>query len=239
MASVIARLIALALLAAACALAQTITGKPAAGKFLVASRELPDPNFAQSVVLLIQYDAKGAMGLIINRETKVPLSRVFENPKSPSQKLYFGGPVQVSGALALLRSATKIEEAKHVLEDVYMVTDKAVLEKQLAAGADAKTLRIYLGYSGWAPGQLDHELELGAWHVLPGDAPTVFDPNPDSVWMKLIRRTELRLAGLSVGAEGDTIKPCWHAFFDAATCLEALPGWPLSPPCAGRWPARP
>ena len=170
----------------------------APGKFLVASKELGDPNFAESVVLLLQYDnGKGAMGVIINRRTDVPLSRLFEDfkeAKGRSDSVYLGGPVELSNVLALLRSAVKPEDAKLVFGDVYLVTSKDLLQKTLASKVEAAQFHAYVGYAGWGPGQLEHEIALGAWKILPADAGTVFHADPDSVWPRLIRRMDVQIA---------------------------------------------
>lgn len=169
----------------------------AAGKFLAAHRDLADPNFAETVVLLVHYDKDGAMGLIINRQTKIPLSRVlegFEHAEGRKDPVYFGGPVLPNGILGLLRSPTKVEKARHIFSDVYLLSNKELLEKALAAGTRQNAFRIYLGYSGWGAGQLEHELDLGMWYVFRGDPRMVFDPYPDSVWPRLVQRTQLQIA---------------------------------------------
>jgi putative transcriptional regulator len=167
------------------------------GKFLVASRDLGDPNFAGTVVLLLKFDEdEGALGIIVNRRTDVLLSRVFENIKSARDRadsVYLGGPVETGSVVALLKSAVKVEDASRLLAGIYLISGKALLEKT-AAEAPTGAFHVYLGYAGWSPGQLEHEVALGGWRVLPADAATVFDPDPDSVWEKLIRRTELRIA---------------------------------------------
>ncbi len=171
----------------------------APGKFLVAARNLPDPNFAQTVVLLCRHDEKGTMGLVINRQTKLSFNKVFDQLREARDRtdpVFLGGPVQISGVLALLRSKTAPDEGLHVLDDLYLISSKAVLEKAVATGVDAGKLRVYAGYSGWSRGQLERELEMGAWHVFRGDLSFVFDSEPDTVWKRLIRRTELRIAGL-------------------------------------------
>jgi len=172
--------------------------KLAPGRFLVASRDLGDPNFAQSVILLVQHDDEhGAMGLIVNRRSDVPLSRVFEDlkeAKGRSDLIYVGGPVELNSVLALIRSSNKPEDAKRVFGDVYLVASKELLQKTLASGADAGAFHVYIGYAGWEPGQLEHEVESGAWHVMPADAAEVFHVDPDAVWERLVRRTETRIA---------------------------------------------
>jgi len=168
-----------------------------AGKFLVASRELGDPNFAQTVVLLVHYDEDSVLGLIVDRQTKIPLSRVFQDVKEAkgrSDPVYAGGPVERTVAMALLRSRTKHENADAVFGDVELISSKELLEKTLAAGADSNKFHVYLGYAGWTARQLQGEVELGAWHIFPAEAGMVFDPDPESLWSRLIRKTEQRIA---------------------------------------------
>jgi putative transcriptional regulator len=175
----------------------------AAGSFLVSSRELGDPNFSETVILLLRYDDEQcAMGLIVNRRTDLPLSRVFQDlkqAKGRTDRAYMGGPVEPGDVLALLRSSTKLEDAERVFANVYLISDKELLEKTLAGKGEPSVFHVFLGYAGWGPGQLEHEVELGAWHILPADAASVFDADPDSVWPRLIRRTELRIARVGTG----------------------------------------
>jgi len=188
----------LLLLAMAMAPAQsTRIEELAPGKLLVAPRGAPDPNFAETVVLLIDYSQEGAMGLIVNRETSVPLSKALQElkgTKGRSEPAFSGGPVEGSAVLALLRSRIKPDEARHVFADVHLIATKALLEKTLAAGTVSSEFRVYLGYAGWGPGQLQKEVELGVWHIFRGDADVVFDPEPGSVWRRMVRRTETQIA---------------------------------------------
>jgi putative transcriptional regulator len=170
----------------------------AAGKFLVASRDLGDPNFAETVILLVRYDeVDGAMGLIVNRRSDLPLSRVFRDlkeAKDNSDPIYEGGPVEPGGVLALLKSSSKPEDGLRVFADVYLVSSKALLAKALADKTDASAFHVFIGYAGWGPGQLEHEIDLGGWHIMPAAAAEVFHSDPDSVWPRLIKRTESRIA---------------------------------------------
>ena len=190
------------------------------GVFLIARKDLPDPNFEDSVVLLIEYNKRGAMGLIINWQSRVPLSRALrqvEEAKSRKDPIYVGGPVERSGVLALLRSSDKPADAQLVFSDVYLVSSRELLRKTLASSTDSQALHVYLGYSGWGAGQLEKEIALGTWHILNADAATVFDPNPDAVWPRLIRRTELRIAGNAVQATPSAIVSRSRASFSAAS----------------------
>jgi putative transcriptional regulator len=181
---------------AATAAAQT-SDRISAGTFLVAPRHAADPSFAETVVLLVRMDDSGALGLVINRLTNVPVSVVLPDYKPARQNkdhAFSGGPVQQESLLALYRSSRKIEGASPVFQDVYLVSTRAALDRVLHLKADARNLRVYLGYTGWGPGQLQHEMDLNVWRVLPADADTVFAADPSAVWQQLIERTELRLA---------------------------------------------
>ena len=168
----------------------------APGVFLVASRELTESNFAESVVLLAEYGRMGAMGVIVNRRTNIPLSKLF--PALPanarSMMVFEGGPVGRSGALGLVRAtAPPGEDARTVIADVYLVSRKESLDKALSA-ATPNAVRVLLGYAGWAPGQLDREVSLGAWHIVPATASLVFDPDPATLWKQLLRSATSRIA---------------------------------------------
>ena len=169
-----------------------------AGKLLVASRALPDPNFAETVVLLIRCDAEGVVGLILNRPTNIPLSRVleqFESAKDRSDPVYLGGPVEPSAVFGLLRSTAKLDGAEPVLGGVYLISTKTVFEKAISSRPDPGSFHVYLGYAGWSNDQLRAEVELGSWFIFQGDARTVFDSDLDSLWRQMIQKTELKSAG--------------------------------------------
>ena len=168
-----------------------------AGKILVASRDLADPNFAQTVVLLVHCDAQGVLGLILNRRTDVPLSQVLADlkvAKDRSDPVYVGGPVETPSVFALLRSPAKIEGAEHVFGGIYLISEKATFEQTISTRPDPGVFHVYLGYAGWTIEQLRKEVELGAWFIFPAEASTVFNADPDSLWPQMIRKTELNLA---------------------------------------------
>ncbi len=169
-----------------------------AGKLLVASRSLGDPNFAESVVLLVHYDADGVVGLILNRRTDIPLSRVLaglKEAKDRSDPVYLGGPVETPAVFALLQSPTKVEGAEHVFDGVYLIATETLFEQTVSAKPDSGVFHVYLGYAGWNEEQLRAEVELGSWFIFQADARTVFNSNPDTLWPQMIRKTELKLAG--------------------------------------------
>jgi putative transcriptional regulator len=187
-----------ALLLFACVPAFCQTDDLAVGRILVASRDLGDPNFAKTVILLVHYsEDQGAVGLVLNKRTDVPISRVFHDLKEASGRkdpVYIGGPVELNSVLALLKSANKLAGADRVFGDVYLISNKDLLTRTLASSAEATVFHTYIGYAGWGAGQLEHEVDLGAWHIMPADVGTVFHADPDSVWEHLIRRTETQIA---------------------------------------------
>jgi putative transcriptional regulator len=165
---------------------------------LVASRDLDDPNFAQTVILLVHYDDDGVLGLIVNSRTDVPISRAFEGikaAKSRTDAVYLGGPVGPSTVFALRQSKDEIEGAERIFGDVHFISNKAALEKNFAARPGPADFHVYLGYAGWTNAQLRTEVELGAWYIFRADAAAIFDADPDSLWSRMIRRSEQKLAG--------------------------------------------
>ncbi|GAB4387818.1 MAG: YqgE/AlgH family protein [Thermodesulfovibrionales bacterium] len=161
------------------------------GVFLVASREMPDPRFMESVILLVEYSReRGAMGLIINRPTDTPLSEVFpdmEAFKKTKATVYFGGPVEMAGARLLVMSGKPPDaEARMVIEGVYLSDSAETLERMARGPKKGEAFRVYAGYSGWTTGQLEREIEFGSWHVMGADRGRVFAEDPSGVWDELI-----------------------------------------------------
>ena len=164
---------------------------PAKGKFLIAGRKLVDPRFQETVVLLIEYNAEGAIGLIINRPTKVPLAEAL--PPMPGLKeradvVYYGGPVEGHRMLMLIRSGEKPEESGRVFGNVYVSASMGTLERMLGSHKTEKQLRIYAGYAGWMPRQLDWELSRGDWLIVSADAGSIFEKKSSEIWRELFQR---------------------------------------------------
>lgn len=183
---------------------------PAAGMFLVATRQLGDPNFSRTVVLLLRYDDEGAMGLVVNRPTDVPLSHLIprlEKLRDRPDTAFDGGPVMKSSLVMLLWSEEEPdEESAEILEHLYLSRDPKLLERIIGEGREEDApppdeeieFRVYRGYAGWGPGQLDAEIERGDWNVLPGESLTVFDEHPEEVWGRLIPKDPSRWVRLDL-----------------------------------------
>lgn len=121
------------------------------GKVLVASRDLDDPRFAETVILLVRYDAQGAVGLVLNRRTKFQISQVLNDLKGAkgcSDPVYLGGPLEPRLTFGLFQSTAKIEGAENVFGGVYLITAKTIFEQTLSTRPNAGFFRAYLGYAG-------------------------------------------------------------------------------------------
>jgi putative transcriptional regulator len=169
----------------------------AEGALLVADRKLKDPNFEKSIVLIVAYGEHGAVGLVLNRQSEVPVSQLLAGVKDARDRkdtAFSGGPVEPKSVLALLRARTGPDGAQHISGDVWAILDEDLLKDTVASHAGPDKLRFYLGYAGWGPGQLETEMEAGAWRVIPGNSNTVFDDAPESLWDRVVRGLDLTLA---------------------------------------------
>ncbi len=129
-----------------------------AGKFLVASEKISGPRFAKTVILLVNYDYRGAVGLIINRPTETKLLHVFPNVKGiqkATENLYFGGPVAFNQITMIIQSPRKPEASEQVFDDIYISKSPNLLERLIENRKPDQRFRFYSGYAGWGPGQLE------------------------------------------------------------------------------------
>lgn len=156
------------------------------GQFLVASRELLDPNFARSVVLLVQHTEEGAMGLVINRPTKTTLAeawkQVSEAPCPTNGLIYLGGPCR--GPLMALHADSGEGEIE-VVSGLHFSADPDKIESLIGKGEELS--RFFIGFAGWGPGQLEAEMGQDSWLLVPATPEYVFDA-PHDVWHKIIRQ---------------------------------------------------
>lgn len=163
------------------------------GAFLVAVPHLIDPHFSRTVILLIMYEKEGAVGLIINRPTRIPIKRALPNLKEAenlSSSLFFGGPVSQERILALFRSDKSLDETQKVFDDVYVAESIKPLAQMLQSPQPEKNLRIYSGYAGWGPGQLDGEVARGDWLIIAADPEAIFSENTSDIWKELLKKGE-------------------------------------------------
>lgn len=177
--------LALGLLGAA---AQAQQHLPPNGVLLVAKPSLTDRNFSQTVVLVTQTEDGSTVGVIINRPTTLKLSE-FLSEELPTgnyrEPIYFGGPVMLNALVSLFRSETPpAAPAFHVLKDVYLTMHQDNIESLLKD--TTARYRIYAGFSGWIPRQLESEMMRNSWYFLPADEATVFREKTDGLWEELL-----------------------------------------------------
>jgi len=159
--------------------------KPLTTILLVARAELADSNFKDSVVLVMNNIGPAPAGVIINRPTRIAVSRLFPDLERLAQlddKLYFGGPVETALVSFLFRTDTPPEHTTQVLDGVHFSTNGELLRKLLGRDKPMDGLRIFIGHSGWAPGQLEAEIARGDWALAPAETDTIFDRKSEHPW---------------------------------------------------------
>lgn len=166
---------------------------PATGLFLVARRNLPSPSFFNAVVLLTRHDAGGTIGVIVNRRTVFDAGELLPDVPGASgagHAVFIGGPVAPHRVVMLLRRERPADTVERVTDEISFCADRDVLEALIARRKPASELRLYAGHAGWAPGQLDHELARGDWHLVGADADAVFGDDSERLWERLINRLD-------------------------------------------------
>ncbi|MCE3248828.1 MAG: algH [Geminicoccaceae bacterium] len=166
-----------------------------AGRLLVATPQLEDPNFYHTIVYMVKHDGSGAMGLVLNRVLgKGPVAELLEGlgddrkvDPAAEIEVHFGGPVE-SGRGFVLHSPDYDGEDTVVLSDLVALTSSLDVLRAIAAGKGPKRSLLALGYAGWAPGQLEAEIAAGAWEVVEPDEGLLFDDKVDSKWQRALDR---------------------------------------------------
>jgi putative transcriptional regulator len=168
------------------------------GRLLVAEPLLGDPNFDRTVVLVIEHSADGALGLVLNRPTDLLVAEAlpeWRHLASDPAVLHVGGPVEERSGWCLARAVDPLREGfVPVLGDLCLL-DLSV--DPLVLTDDVRDLRLYAGYSGWGPGQLDDELAAEAWFVVDADEADPFLPDGEALWSRILARQGGSLARLA------------------------------------------
>nr|WP_281247072.1 YqgE/AlgH family protein [Pedococcus cremeus] len=171
-----------------------------AGQLLVATPQIGEGVFHRSVVLLLHHDADGAQGVVLNRPMEAPVDAVlpmWQEHVTPPAVLFEGGPVGLDTALGLVTVPGDSEEpmgVKRLFGGVGLVdldTPPPLVVPEIAG------LRIFAGYAGWSPGQLEDEVETGSWYVVDAEARDAFSDHPLEMWKRVLRRQRDHLALVS------------------------------------------
>ncbi len=172
------------------------------GRLLVASPRLGDPNFERSVVLLLDHGPDGALGVVLNRPTGLPVDEILDVWRdqalaAPPGVVFRGGPVSPDAVIGLART-----ELVDVDDSVWRLVLDGVGTVDLAVAPDEQPVpvagvRMFAGYSGWSPDQLEDELAEGAWIVLDAVVADVFTAEADALWHDVLQRQGGKLALLA------------------------------------------
>lgn len=171
---------------------------PEAGSLLVAAPDMPDPNFRRAIIYVIEHDHGGSLGVVITRRSETPIDEVlpaWADQCAAPAVFHVGGPVKPDTgiALAVLRSADvgaglsglqRIDGRVHVVD---LDSDPEILDEMIEG------MRVFVGYTGWAAGQLQDELDRGDWYVAPSLPSDLLAPTHVDVWGTVLRRQEMPL----------------------------------------------
>jgi putative transcriptional regulator len=179
------------------------TGSSLAGQLLVAMPQMTDPRFARSVVYLCAHSAEGAMGLVINRlidsltfDGLLEQIGVERTASGGSLPIHFGGPVESSRGF-VLHTTDYLQDSSLVIEDEIALTATIDVLKAIAQGDGPRRRVLALGYAGWAPGQLDAEIQANGWLLVPADLDLVFGLDNEAKWQRAIAKLGIDLSLLS------------------------------------------
>lgn len=161
---------------------------PGKGVFLVADKKLPDPRFREAVILMIQHDGQGSAGLVVSRASRLPLDKVLPDGSKLAgggATLSYGGPVESKSLLVLVKVRSHAPApADEIIKGLYL-TGVGALEEWPDFDNEVVSYRTFVGYAGWAPGQLDEEIRRGGWHLLPSDVESVLAGAEGGLWERL------------------------------------------------------
>jgi putative transcriptional regulator len=158
------------------------------GQLLIASPTMSDPTFARTVVAIANHDADGALGIVLNRPSDTEVAEAvpeLEGVVETDEVVFVGGPVQPASIVVLAEFEDPGEAAFLVVEGIGLVSDATGLDRLDTATARR---RIYAGYTGWGPGQLESEVEREDWIVEPALPQDVFDDEPLDLWTRVLER---------------------------------------------------
>jgi putative transcriptional regulator len=174
--------------------------------FLVATPDMPDPVFQQSVILMLpRTESPLVAGIIVNKPTTITLEQLFPHAsaiKNRTQTAYFGGPVDVTDPCLVLRTAQTPAKATRLFDDVYVSSDTDSITGLLGHAKVAKDMRLFFGRAQWTADQLHDELLEGAWYVVPGKPDLIFSSDPASVWRALVHRAQVHEVNAGPPAAG-------------------------------------
>lgn len=172
----------------------------ARGVFLIAKKSMPDPNFAGTVLLITEYEESGTVGLVLNRPLDKPAHEILPELKEldpGSSTLFLGGPVRLNSLRILVQTETDLGEYHSVVGNVFQITDLEGVRSLLDRELGQFRIRLYAGYAGWYPGQLEREMLRGDWLLSRADTSLIFTDDPASLWEKLLEEEDMQWVQLN------------------------------------------
>jgi putative transcriptional regulator len=163
------------------------------GRLLVALPLLEDPNFERAVVFVLDHDQDGALGVVLNRASDVSLQEALAEWSGLAARpavMFGGGPVEPTAVVALGRDAPGLGPAD---ADGDAQAVRLVDVSEGPPAGHLEEVRVFAGYAGWAPGQLEAEIEAGAWASIPARPEDVFTEDPAGLWTRVLERQPGRL----------------------------------------------
>ena len=181
---------------------ETLAQPPTRGSLLIARESLSDPRFSETVVLILQHDTGGSLGIMLNRPTWVTPTTVFPELDFLDDyegHIYIGGPLQRSNILILSKGVGNLEaDALLVMEDIYASSELDFLRLVTNFAKNESNLRLYTGHAEWGPQQLDQEIKRGDWHVIPAKPELIFASEPLKLWRQTLSSGSEITANLSI-----------------------------------------
>jgi putative transcriptional regulator len=168
-----------------------------ARKLLVAAPEMRDPNFARTVVFVVDHTDEGALGIVLNRPSDTRPDRLDDDWQAlvlaPSV-VFVGGPVQMGEATIAFGRVARVEASDAWQPLLGRVGSVDIATTVAGAHPHLEAVRMFSGYAGWGPGQLEAELEHGGWHVLDAEPDDLLTTSPAELWRRVLRRQNATLA---------------------------------------------
>jgi putative transcriptional regulator len=164
------------------------------GQFLVAANHLRDPNFYRSVVLILEHNSEGAMGLVVNRPSSVSVEKALSehlDTGACETPVYVGGPVEGSALFIMHNCLSLGQHDQEIVTGLFLAGSHESFESVVRDGMQPENgvhFRVFCGYAGWGAGQLESEIGRGDWHLLPADGETVLEQDPYGAWDVCVRR---------------------------------------------------
>lgn len=170
------------------------------GVFLIAKKSMPDPNFAGTVLLITEYEETGTVGLVLNRpldKSALDILPELKDLDPDASQLYLGGPVRLNSLRLLVQTDADLGDYHSVVGNVFQIDDLQGVRSLLDRELGQFRIRLFAGYAGWYPGQLEREMLRGDWLLSGADTSLIFTDDPASLWERLLKEEDMQWVQLT------------------------------------------